>query len=134
MICKNCGKEISDNAKFCPECGEKMNAANYKNIIEEINEAKMNPFCIAGVILAALMFFFNYQGLVGYAAVIVSAIGFWQAKENSQKGLMLAVVSMVIAGVFSFIHIKAVIDYNNYVAEQEAVAEGLLNWLGSFFQ
>ena len=38
MICKNCGKEISDNAKFCPECGEKMNAANYKNIIEEIQK------------------------------------------------------------------------------------------------
>ena len=22
MFCKNCGKEISENTKFCPECGE----------------------------------------------------------------------------------------------------------------
>jgi hypothetical protein len=24
MICKKCKKEISDNAKFCPECGKKI--------------------------------------------------------------------------------------------------------------
>ena len=134
MFCKSCGKKINDNAKFCPNCGEKKDSDILSSIVENADESQINPLCIAGIVLTVLMFFFNYQGLIGYAAVIVSAIGLWQAKERSQKGLMLAVVSMIISGVFSFIHIKAVIDYNNYVAEQDAVAEGLLNWLGGFFQ
>lgn len=25
MKCKKCGYEFSDNSKFCPECGEKVN-------------------------------------------------------------------------------------------------------------
>ena len=25
MFCKNCGKEIDEDAKFCPECGERQN-------------------------------------------------------------------------------------------------------------
>ena len=24
MICNKCGKEISDNMKFCPKCGNKL--------------------------------------------------------------------------------------------------------------
>ena len=24
MFCKNCGKELNDNAKFCPHCGVKV--------------------------------------------------------------------------------------------------------------
>ena len=24
MFCRNCGKEISDQAIFCPECGERI--------------------------------------------------------------------------------------------------------------
>ncbi|WP_296878515.1 zinc ribbon domain-containing protein [Thomasclavelia sp.] len=34
MICKQCGKEIEDNARFCPECGaavENSNAASGNN-------------------------------------------------------------------------------------------------------
>ena len=134
MFCKNCGKEINDNANFCPSCGEKVDMSIYKNIIEDVDESKMNPFCMAGIILAILMFFFNYQGLVGYAAIIVSIIGFWQAKEKKQKGLILAIVAMVISGVFSLIYIKAMTDYQNYINEQNATAIWLLDWLGSFFQ
>ena len=25
MFCKNCGKEIDEDARFCPECGERQN-------------------------------------------------------------------------------------------------------------
>ena len=25
MFCSNCGKQIPDTVKFCPDCGEKMN-------------------------------------------------------------------------------------------------------------
>ncbi|MBQ8825138.1 MAG: zinc ribbon domain-containing protein [Ruminococcus sp.] len=39
MICKKCGKTISDNAKFCSQCGEKIEA---DNISEDISEEKLN--------------------------------------------------------------------------------------------
>ena len=63
MFCNNCKKEINDNAKFCPECGEKVKITIFKDITEEVDESKMNPFCIAGIILVVLMFFFNYVNL-----------------------------------------------------------------------
>lgn len=30
MFCSNCGKEIDDNSKFCPECGKAVANANIK--------------------------------------------------------------------------------------------------------
>ena len=32
MFCKKCGKELSDNAKFCPACGTRMNADLEKQV------------------------------------------------------------------------------------------------------
>ncbi len=40
MICNNCKKEINDNAKFCPECGSRLNNNPLSNIDEETNEMK----------------------------------------------------------------------------------------------
>lgn len=38
MICKNCGKEIVDNAKFCSECGETIEKSdNSEQIAENSN-------------------------------------------------------------------------------------------------
>lgn len=37
MYCKNCGKQISDDSKFCQYCGEKQNT-NEKLIIEKKSE------------------------------------------------------------------------------------------------
>lgn len=39
MICKKCGKTISDNAKFCSQCGEKVEV---DNISENISEEEAN--------------------------------------------------------------------------------------------
>ena len=36
MYCSNCGKEIPNDADFCPNCGAKQN----RNIEEQINEVK----------------------------------------------------------------------------------------------
>ena len=34
MFCKNCGKQIEDNSKFCMHCGESLLITNNKKIIE----------------------------------------------------------------------------------------------------
>ena len=30
MYCKNCGKELPENAKFCPKCGAEQEAVSKK--------------------------------------------------------------------------------------------------------
>jgi len=32
MFCSQCGKEIADNSKFCPECGKAVNPIDYDSI------------------------------------------------------------------------------------------------------
>ena len=32
MFCSQCGKEIADNSKFCPECGKAIEAIDYDSI------------------------------------------------------------------------------------------------------
>lgn len=38
MICKNCGKEISDTAKFCPYCGKSTSESNGQKLVQSIEE------------------------------------------------------------------------------------------------
>ena len=42
MFCENCGKEIPEDAKFCPECGAKVSEETGYEISEEIT-APGNP-------------------------------------------------------------------------------------------
>lgn len=42
MICKNCGKEISDQSKFCPQCGTPVKQP--ENILKSQNE-QISPVC-----------------------------------------------------------------------------------------
>ncbi len=35
MYCNHCGKEISDNSKFCSECGATVSASNEKQMVKE---------------------------------------------------------------------------------------------------
>lgn len=42
MFCVNCGKEIKEGIKFCPECGEKIEG-NDKNFEQSKTSASLNP-------------------------------------------------------------------------------------------
>ncbi len=58
--CKNCGKELEDDAKFCPSCGTDQNVTTLVNPIRESNNinnnvksnGKSNKSRIVGAILA----------------------------------------------------------------------------------
>ena len=38
MFCKNCGKEIDDNAKFCMNCGNSINEDNNNKENDKVNK------------------------------------------------------------------------------------------------
>ena len=90
---------------------------------------KINPLCIAGLVLTILMFFFNYCGLVGFAAIILSLLGYKAAKKNGQKGTMIAIVCMAVAGITSLIFIIRLIEYKRYESAVYGGIKGFLEWL-----
>lgn len=76
MFCNNCGKELVDNATFCPECGTKadMGAAN----IPPAGGMGNIPFNRApGAGAAAGMGTFKTMGLVSGALALLSLFLNW---------------------------------------------------------
>lgn len=166
MFCKNCGKEIEDDAKFCPECGTAQSAAKVaKNkradsdspekddaarvqgasngqaeshskqggaFIDEVsneNFKNTNSLCIAGLILTILTLFVNTYGLVGFAALILSFLGYKAAKKNGQKGTMIAIVCMAVAGITTLIFVIRLIEYQRYESAVYGGVSGFFEWL-----
>ena len=96
MFCKNCGKEIDDNAVVCPHCGvmQKTLAAEEKKPV--------NGLGIAGFVISLLSMWLSvYFCIASIIAVILSAIGYAKREKHSVNGLALAgliigIVTLVI--------------------------------------
>ena len=61
MFCKECGKEIPNNAKFCPVCGSSQAVRNVQTRsppgIQAAAEVHESPVAIALYVVALLFFF-----------------------------------------------------------------------------
>ncbi|MCH5282509.1 MAG: zinc-ribbon domain-containing protein [Treponema sp.] len=155
VFCAKCGKKVKDENTNSDSIGENTanednansdsdscakDTANEKDAVDETGDASIdevvksiedtNPLCIAGLVLTILMFFFNYCGLVGFAAIILSLLGYKAAKKNGQKGTMMAIVCMAVAGITSLIFIIRLIEYNRYESAVYGGINGLLELLG----
>ena len=53
MFCKNCGKEIMDEAVICPHCGCAVNESQAKKLSDP--EDKVNAGIIVGTVLLPLI-------------------------------------------------------------------------------
>ena len=87
MYCKNCGKEINDNAYVCPNCGVKTESALADN---SSAAKKTNVLAIVGFVLS---FFIPIAGL------ICSILGMKKASEFGGKGHGLALAGVIISAV-----------------------------------
>lgn len=45
MFCKNCGKELADGVKFCPECGTNQKESTESPLESKLD--KINSLCIS---------------------------------------------------------------------------------------
>lgn len=104
MYCKNCGKEIDDGVKFCPECGTKLfSDDSIENKIDKLEskgpEKQLNTMCLAGVIVSGVSLFLNFYGTVGLAGLIISYMGYKAVKTSGEKGRELSIIGMVIGGI-----------------------------------
>ena len=99
MYCKNCGKEISDNAYICPNCGAKAGGMQQA-------DKKTNTLSIVGFILAFLL---------PIAGLICSIIARKQIQERDEggaglalAGLIISIVELVILLIYIIIVIAAI--------------------------
>ena len=90
MYCKNCGKEIDNNAYVCPYCGFKT--------VE--TKPETNGMAIAGLVCA---FFIPLLGL------IFGCIGLQKSKELGGEGRGMSIAAIVISVVWMVIAVLIII-------------------------
>ncbi len=112
MFCKNCGKEISDNAVVCPNCGVATDNMLQANSAVTAGQGKSaNGFAIAGLVLGIVgLLGGNYAFLIpGLVGVILSIVGMVKSKQYAAPGLALAalIVSIITFLIWLIIFIAA---------------------------
>ena len=96
MFCKNCGKEIADNAAVCVYCG----VATAKSGVEEDGK-KVNAFGIAGFVISLLSLWLGvYFCIASVLGLIFSAVGMAKMKKCRVNGLAIAGLVLSIISLF----------------------------------
>lgn len=110
MFCKNCGKEIDDNAVVCPNCGvatDKLQETTAAATAAQPEEKKKtNVFAIIGFILSLATWGLAFAPMWAYAigfvaSLVLNILGIvWAAKKNCNlKGLAIAGVVLTSVSI-----------------------------------
>ena len=124
--CDKCGSEIDGSAKFCPNCGAKIEATEKaervevvetvirnNNTINTTTEAGYNALAIIGFILA-------FIPKIWVISLIISIIALVQISKTKEKGKGLAIAGIAIASSIMIIGLFVVIL---------AMSVGFFRWL-----
>lgn len=87
MFCRNCGKEVSDNAVVCPYCGAQLSE------FKAGNEPENKEYSIMAIVGLVLSFFFSLAGLV------CSIIGYKQCVNENKNGKGFALAGIIISAL-----------------------------------
>lgn len=96
MQCKNCGKELKDNAKFCDQCGTKVTEADSPEQMPENSESTAPA-----------------EAAVTAEETAAAPTG---AKAKNKKALLIVVIAAVLvaAGIFTGLHMTHVICFHKW--------------------
>lgn len=96
--CEECGHEISDHAKMCPNCGYVLNMIQNDNVTL-INRGKNHTLAVIALILS---FFLPIISLT--LAVIVSSSNANEKNDANTLAIVAAIISLLrIVGVIIYI-------------------------------
>lgn len=139
--CNECGKQVSDKATSCPNCGNPINNTNsktdrvcehcggyvYDNAVtcvhcgKELKEnirvkrEKTNVCASIGFVFGFLSMIINPFALFGVTAIILCCIGSVQIKNNGEKGNGYAIFGFIL-GLISIIYfIYQIIEYEQMI-------------------
>ena len=113
--CSECGKEMSDHAEHCPNCGyvnnirfcpvcdkQLSNEANFcpncgSHINKNSGNEEINGFCLSGMIVGIVSFFIDFFGLVSATGLVISIIGL--SKSPKGKNKTFATIGIICSGI-----------------------------------
>ena len=96
MVCKVCGKENSDENKYCIGCGAVLDENNDLQIKDENKpKLKFSGFAISGFVIA-LVGIIVFAVPCGVASTIFSALAFKDTLSNKARGKGLAIAGLII--------------------------------------
>lgn len=126
MYCKNCGKELMDGIKFCPECGEAIveekEFSEFEPEVEIINEETPKvhvPRCFTifgkiGFGLGLAGFICSFIPLICYVGIELSTIGLVfsilgkrdpELAIKTKKGRIFSILGLSIGFVMSIVSV-----------------------------
>lgn len=91
MKCPNCGAEVSEEDKFCGECGKTLTRT-----VESISEGTKFPYILVGIISAVVSLF-----LLPPVFGILSIFCGYKVYKQKSEGLGIGI--MVLGGIFMLI-------------------------------
>lgn len=126
MFCKNCGKELSNNAIMCPDCGEPVDLTVVKPATKQepvLTDAAKNlkALSVVGMTLTLIAFvtgiifgtfFYVYTSaaillyIIGHSSILPALVGLSigiyvlaHSKDADKSAKTLSIISVVFAGV-----------------------------------
>lgn len=107
MYCNKCGKEVDNNEKFCPYCGNKL--TDDAVVSGETTTATSNAslvFAIIGLVLGissiALCFVPIFGIMLGLAGIVLAILGLKSRKHGmAVTGLALSIVGAILSVILT---------------------------------
>ena len=116
MYCRNCGTELDENVKFCPNCGEPVqdtvqhHSTTTAEVVEDKPPKVWSVFSVVGKVLGivclatSLIPFLNYISLeLGIVGIVLSCLGkkakTEEAYKNCSLGLKLSIAAVAVSVV-----------------------------------
>lgn len=115
--CRECGNEMSDHAKMCPNCGVENNIMfcpecdkqlslkasicpncgyTFKNN-KSLKNDEVNALSLSGMIVGIVSLFIDFFGLVALVSLVLSIIGL--TKSNSPKNRTFATIGIICSSI-----------------------------------
>ena len=127
MKCPSCGTELTNNEKFCTNCGSRVDGANdtptgmplnqenqssnqpkqNSNQQPSVDTSKPNRYAISGFILS-LVSLWVATFLIGSIAAVISGLAIGQVEKTGESGKGLAIAGLIIsiAGIVLMIFLR----------------------------
>lgn len=117
--CSECGKNVSDKAQSCPNCGNPISTPKKDRIcfacgglvgdkaykcphcyteLDEttmITNRKTNVLAVTGFLFGLISLFIDIFGILSILALVFSGIGLTQINNNNEKGTGFAVFGFI---------------------------------------
>ena len=102
MFCKNCGKEIADQAMYCSECGSIQHKKPEKMKEDKALYRVMARIALGlGIASFAGLLYYTLGAILAVPAIVFASIGMkGSIKSKAVVGLVFAIASLA---VFTFV-------------------------------